>query len=64
MEKKDKKKLTPEEKEKLLLTFIQDLQKESKSLKPEETIEKLLDKVPKDTKSESLKVCEFFSFWL
>ena len=48
-EKKDKKKLTQEEKEQQLLVFITDLQKESKSLKPEETIEKLLDKIPKET---------------
>lgn len=52
MEKKGKK----EKKEKELLEFITDFKKEAKTMSDEDIIKKLLDKTPKDTENEPLKV--------
>lgn len=52
----DKKESKKEKKEKELLDFITEFKKEAKTMQDEDIIKKLLDKIPKDTDNEPLKV--------
>ena len=56
-ENKDKKSKKAQ-KEKELLDFITELKKKASTISETEVINKLLDKIPKDTESETLKVKE------
>ena len=55
MDKKDKSS-KKQKKEQELLDFVTDLQRNSQNMEPKDTIAKLLDKVPTETESETLKV--------